>query len=206
MVAPPLLDGAVHRTVAETSPAVAVPIVGALGTAAGVTVFDAPESAPAPLALTARTTKLYAVPLVNPVIVVLVALPGVTLTVRITVVPVRTSTWKPVSAVEPVSAGAVQLTVAVVLPRTAATPVGAPGVPTGAAESANSSRSMLNSVSLPSPVAGAPTAGGVLVVSVTVTEPFAFGVIVYCVEGPENTAVSQLTGAVAPQSGAAVTR
>jgi CheY-like chemotaxis protein len=46
---PPLLTGAVHRTVAEALPPVAAPIVGAAGTVAGtvgVTVFDAADGAP----------------------------------------------------------------------------------------------------------------------------------------------------------------
>jgi len=75
----------------------AAPITGAPGAVAGgatgVTALDAAESAPVPTPLTARTTKLYAVPLVNPVTTVLVALPGRPVTVRTTVVPVRTTFW-----------------------------------------------------------------------------------------------------------------
>src|SRR3954469_17975870 len=74
---------------------------------------------------------------------------------------------------------------------------------------------MLNSVSDPSPEAGVTTGGvpgapgvtvaGVLLLSVTVTDPFALLVMVYCEAGPLKTAVSQLTGAVAPQSAGTVT-
>ena len=88
---PPSLAGAVHETVAEALPAMAVPIVGASATIAGVTVFDGAEFSPGPVALTARTVKLYAVPLVSPVTTELVAPAGRPVTVRTTVVPVRTS-------------------------------------------------------------------------------------------------------------------
>ncbi len=39
-------------------PAVAVPMVGAPGTVAGVTVFDAADAAPVPMALVAVTVKV----------------------------------------------------------------------------------------------------------------------------------------------------
>ncbi len=69
---PPLLAGAVKATVALAFPAVAVPIVGIPGavTAVGVTVFDADEAAPRPIAFWARTVKVYAVPLERPVTVI----------------------------------------------------------------------------------------------------------------------------------------
>ena len=57
-------------TVALAFPAVAVPMVGAPGAAAGVTLFDATEEALAPLALVALMTNAYAVPLVRPVTVI----------------------------------------------------------------------------------------------------------------------------------------
>jgi hypothetical protein len=41
--------------------------------AEGVTVFDAAEAGPVPIALVAVTVNVYAVPLVSPVTVVLVA-------------------------------------------------------------------------------------------------------------------------------------
>src|SRR4051812_49828747 len=48
---PPLLAGAVKVTVACALPAVAVPMVGAPGTVAGVTLFDADEAGPVPTAV-----------------------------------------------------------------------------------------------------------------------------------------------------------
>ena len=45
-------------TVAEAFPRVALPIVGAPGTVAGVTAFDAAEAAPVPAALVAVTLKV----------------------------------------------------------------------------------------------------------------------------------------------------
>jgi len=50
--------------------AVALTLVGALGTVAGVTEFDAVDDALAPTAFVAVTVKVYVVPLVNPVIVI----------------------------------------------------------------------------------------------------------------------------------------
>ena len=50
---PPLELGAVNVTVACALPAVAVPMVGAPGTVAGVTLFDAAEAAPVPAELLA---------------------------------------------------------------------------------------------------------------------------------------------------------
>ena len=48
MVLPPLLPGAVNVTLACALPPVAVPIVGAPGTVAGVTLLDADDAAPVP--------------------------------------------------------------------------------------------------------------------------------------------------------------
>src|SRR3954453_5439406 len=82
MADPPVLAGAVQRTVAEALPAVGAPIVGAPGAVAvvpavGVTAVDLAEAVPVPAALVAATSKVYAVPLVNPAMVVLVTLPTV---------------------------------------------------------------------------------------------------------------------------------
>jgi hypothetical protein len=66
---PPLLAGAVNDTDTCALPAVAVPIIGAPGTVAGVTEFDAAEAAPVPAMFVAVTVNVYAVPLVNPVTV-----------------------------------------------------------------------------------------------------------------------------------------
>ena len=68
--------------------------------------------------MTARTRKLYAVPLVRAVTTVLVAVGAMLVTVRITFVPTRTCTRYDVMADPPLFAGAVQLTVADALPAT----------------------------------------------------------------------------------------
>ena len=66
---PPFEDGAVNVMVAWEFPRVAVPIVGAPGTAAGVTEFDADDAVLVPELLVAVTVNVYAVPLVRPVTV-----------------------------------------------------------------------------------------------------------------------------------------
>jgi hypothetical protein len=58
MAEPPVLAGAIQLTVAEAFAAVAVPMVGAAGTVAGVTELDAADAAPVPAALMARTVKV----------------------------------------------------------------------------------------------------------------------------------------------------
>ena len=61
MALPPLLTGAVKVTVALALPALAMPMVGAPGTVAatfGVTLFDAAEAVPLPMALMALTLKV----------------------------------------------------------------------------------------------------------------------------------------------------
>jgi hypothetical protein len=58
MAEPPLEAGAVKEIVAWPLPAVAVPMVGAPGTVAGVTLSDAAEAAPAPMLLVAVTVKV----------------------------------------------------------------------------------------------------------------------------------------------------
>ena len=89
MTEPPLEAGAVKDMVALALPPVAVPIVGAPGTVAGVTLFEAAEVTLVPLALVAVTVKVYAVPLVKPVTVqgdivqVPVLLPGVEVEVAV---------------------------------------------------------------------------------------------------------------------------
>jgi hypothetical protein len=47
-------------------------MVGAPGTVAGVTLFDGADGALGPIALVATTVKVYAVPLVRPVMVCVV--------------------------------------------------------------------------------------------------------------------------------------
>jgi hypothetical protein len=76
VIALPPFEGAVQDTVACESPAVALTPVGAAGAVVletGVTEFDAAETALVPTAFVAVTLNVYAVPLVSPVTVVLVA-------------------------------------------------------------------------------------------------------------------------------------
>ena len=58
MALPPFEAGGVHDTEAEALPAVAVTLVGAPGTVAGVTLLEADEGAPVPTALVAVTVKV----------------------------------------------------------------------------------------------------------------------------------------------------
>ena len=67
---PPLLAGGVNGTEALELLGTAVPIVGAPGAPAGVTLFEAAEAAPVPIAFIATTVNVYAVPLVRPVTVI----------------------------------------------------------------------------------------------------------------------------------------
>jgi hypothetical protein len=69
IVEPPLDEGAVKATETLALPAVAVPIVGAPGTVAGVAEFEAEDGAPVPTALVAVTVQVTGVPLVSPVTV-----------------------------------------------------------------------------------------------------------------------------------------
>ena len=55
---PPFDAGAVKLTEACAFPAVAVPMVGAPGTVAGVTLFEAPDAAPVPTELVAFTVNV----------------------------------------------------------------------------------------------------------------------------------------------------
>jgi hypothetical protein len=66
---PPLNTGGVNVIVAWPLPLVAVPIVGASGTVAGVTELLALEADPVPTALVAVTVNVYATPFVKPVTV-----------------------------------------------------------------------------------------------------------------------------------------
>jgi hypothetical protein len=58
--------GAVQLTLVEVFPLVTVPIVGAPGGPAGVTLVDEEENAPVPATLMAATVNVYASPLVRP--------------------------------------------------------------------------------------------------------------------------------------------
>jgi hypothetical protein len=55
---PPLITGAVHVTVAWALPAVAETPVGALGTVAGVTMFDGNDGTELPLMLVATAVNV----------------------------------------------------------------------------------------------------------------------------------------------------
>ena len=68
IVAPPLDAGVVHATVTDVVLAtVAVPIVGAPGTVAGVTALDALEALDVPAEFVAVVVNVDAVPFVKPV-------------------------------------------------------------------------------------------------------------------------------------------
>jgi hypothetical protein len=78
MVAPPLDPGAVQVTVTDVSLAtVAVPIVGAPGTSAGVTELDALDRPDVPAELVAVVLKKYVVPFVKPVMMQAPAAPEI---------------------------------------------------------------------------------------------------------------------------------
>jgi len=74
---PPSATGAVHDTAAWAFPGVAVTAIGAPGTVLGVVAALASDSGEVPIALVAVTVKVYAVPLVRPVIVAVLAAPVV---------------------------------------------------------------------------------------------------------------------------------
>lgn len=136
--------------VADWLPATAVTRLGAAGTPCGTTVFDDALSAPAPKVFTARTWKVYAVPLVRFRTTTLVAVALATVTVLTSVPPVETTTSKPKGAGPPFGVGRVQLTVADASPATAVPMPGAAGVRTVRVWSVNFSASMLRRVSTPS--------------------------------------------------------
>src|SRR6478735_12394125 len=179
----PPLAPAVHRTVAEALPGVAVPIVGAAG-AVGATGVAVPDAAgPVPNWFTADSRKVYCVPLVRPVTTREVAVREMPVMVwtgaAAVLVPVKTCSVKLLAV-----AGPVKFTVAEALPGTTLVIVGAAGGATVSVVSLNFSCSMFHRVSTPSSFGAAPTAGAVALASATVIEPFAFAVIVYCESGP----------------------
>ena len=69
---PPFEAGALNETVAWLLPGAALVMVGAPGTVAGVTVFDAVDGALVPTALVAVTVQLTGVPFVRPVTTIVV--------------------------------------------------------------------------------------------------------------------------------------
>ena len=127
---PPFDDGAFHVTVACVLPAVAdtlVGVPGVVGGGAGVTAVDAFDDAPSPTELVAETVNVKEVPLTSVV------------KVAVRVWPLTVTIWPPGLAVTvyavivdpPVDAGALQVTVACVLPAVAVRLVGAPGTVIG---------------------------------------------------------------------------
>jgi hypothetical protein len=75
IAAPPVLEGALKLTLALALPPLATPMVGAPGTVAGVTLFEALEAAPVPTLFVAVTVKVYGVPLASPFTVIGETLP-----------------------------------------------------------------------------------------------------------------------------------
>ena len=118
-----MLPGAVNVAMAEPTPLVAVPMVGAPGMTEGVAGGEAAEAGPVPIGLVALTVKVYAVPLFNPLMV------HDTVPVVVQVWPPLEVTEYPVMASPPFDAGAFQETTdwlfAYDVP---VTPVGAPGL------------------------------------------------------------------------------
>src|SRR4051794_11939297 len=179
--------------------------VGAMAGATGVTGAEAADSGPVPIVFTPATVKVYVVPLVRPVTVVLAAVPvagtGMPVTARC-VTPLTFT--RMVKLVSPTLDGKVKFTVAWALPAVTEVIVGWAGSETASVWSLNFSCSTLNSVSVPSPVAGTATVGGTDVLSATVMEPFGFAVIEYWARGPAKVAVSQFFAAVPAAQSAGV--
>jgi hypothetical protein len=122
VIALPLALGVVQLTLACTLPAVAVTLVGASGTPAGVTTFDAADAGPVPTALVAVTINAYDVPLFSAITVHGEPGQGWLPAAQITVYPVIAL---------PFAFGEVQLTVAESAPAPADTATGASGGPIG---------------------------------------------------------------------------
>jgi hypothetical protein len=119
----------VWLTANAPEPGVLAVIVGRTPGAVGVTTAELADLAPSPTALVAATSKLYAVPFVNPLMTVEVA-GAVMVTVRASVNPVKTRTEYPVIAM-PLLSGAVQRTVTDPLPAVGTPMTGTPGRPAG---------------------------------------------------------------------------
>jgi hypothetical protein len=131
IVEPPSEAGAVKGTDACAFPATAVPIVGAPGTVTGVAELEAELAVPVPTAFVAVTVKVYAVPLVSPVTVI-VPLPACA---KVPVIPSGDEVAVYPVIVEPPSlAGAVYVTVACAFPPVAVPIVGASGTVEGVTE------------------------------------------------------------------------
>ena len=66
----------VQLTRAEPAPGIPTTLVGGAGTPFGVTLADAEEAGPLPMASIAVTVNVYWLPLVRPVMTALVCVPG----------------------------------------------------------------------------------------------------------------------------------
>ena len=128
VIADPLEAGAVHETVAELIPATAEIPVGAPGTAGRVIEDEAEEFEELPAAFIAFTVNVSSAPPVRLLSVVVRTFPTVT------ELPEDGVTVYPVIAEPPFEAGAVQETVAALIPATAETSVGAPATVIGVTE------------------------------------------------------------------------
>ena len=122
---PPFDAGGVKATTACALPPVTAPIVGAPGTPAGVTLFDAAEAGPVPIALVAVTVNVYAVPFSRPLTVIGEVAP------LAVIPPGEDVAMYEVTGEPPLEAGGVNATVACALPATAVPMVGAPGADAG---------------------------------------------------------------------------
>ena len=124
---PPVDNGALQVTVACVLLAVAVTLVGAPGTVAGVTAFDALDDSPVPTLFVGTTPNVYDVPFVSPM--------NVAVSVEPSTAAVRPSGFEVtvycVIGLPPSDDGAIHATVAVAFPAMAVTPVGASGGPVG---------------------------------------------------------------------------
>ena len=129
VMAEPLLAGAVHRPIAEPTPAVEVPILGAPGLVAGITALERDESGPAPTALTAWTWNRTGTPPGSPVKLRLVA-GAATSFEAMSFVPVAASTmrtWYRMIGEPPSAMGAVHTATASAVPEVAGMIAGAAG-------------------------------------------------------------------------------
>jgi hypothetical protein len=118
----------VNEIVASPFEAVAVTLVGAFGTVAGVTALLVADAELVPILLLAVTVNVYGVPLVSPVTVI-----GEPPPVAVNP-PIFEVTVYVVIADPPLETGGVKDMVAWPLPATAVTPVGAPGIAAGVTE------------------------------------------------------------------------
>ena len=123
IIDPPSEVGALKLMVTRPSPAVAIPMTGALGTVDGVTLFDAAEEAPVPTALDAATMQVTALPFANPETVIGDATPELLRVPQVAVYPVM--------VLPPLVEGGEKPTVTCVLLAVAMPIVGAPGTVAG---------------------------------------------------------------------------